>query len=143
MGSVGSFVRSGSLGRVIVAEKGHKIGREGPQDRERSLSLSCGPFSVYPECIRAVEYLCSCATVQGATQARSYQYSYVHVYLHDGSYRAECVQIDTPPPWKIPIVYVRRISQGVAEESNPLDWTTAELEECGASDHVRQMLGHR
>ena len=29
------------------------------------------------------------------------------------------------------------------EESNPLDYTTAELEACGASDHVRQVLGHR
>ena len=29
------------------------------------------------------------------------------------------------------------------EEASPLDYTTAELEECGASDHVRQVLGHR
>ena len=29
------------------------------------------------------------------------------------------------------------------EECSPLDYTTAELEECRASDHVRQVLGHR
>ena len=29
------------------------------------------------------------------------------------------------------------------EECSPLDYTSQELEDAGASDHVRQMLGHR
>jgi hypothetical protein len=32
---------------------------------------------------------------------------------------------------------------GSGQESNPLDYTTAELEQCGASEHVMQVLGHR
>ena len=49
----------------------------------------------------------------------------------------------TPDRWRMALHLSYVVGWLTPEESTPLDYTTAELEEAGVSDHVRQVLGHR
>lgn len=50
---------------------------------------------------------------------------------------------ETSDKWREAIHLSYVVGWLTPEESSPLDYTTAELEEAGASDHVMQVLGHR
>ena len=50
---------------------------------------------------------------------------------------------ETSEKWREAIHLSYVVGWLTPEESSPLDYTTAELEEAGASDHVMQVLGHR
>ena len=47
------------------------------------------------------------------------------------------------PQWRLAMHLSYVVGWLTPEEASPLDYTSAELDKAGVSDHVRQVLGHR
>ena len=51
--------------------------------------------------------------------------------------------VTVTPQWRLAMHLSYVVGWLTPEEASPLDYTSAELDKAGVSDHVRQVLGHR